>query len=194
MTNTRHTHTCCRGPNSSAPAFPHILCTRTAELDTNAECAQTVKGNLLCYHWANVCPKLPFSCVYPPPQGAGSQGAGSTFIQPYPSCHHYPSWNYALAGCEACPDDGGTAAGMTECYGAGTSTAPSLCVSLASLPLSLSLSLSPSPSDPSQLALSLLWDSDALIGYVCRSKIACMYVCMYACMHVFMYTGASRVS
>ena len=47
----------------------------------------------------------------------------------------------------------------------------SVCVSL----LSLSLSVSPSPSYPSQLALSLLWDSDALIEYasVCRSKIAC---------------------
>ena len=26
MTNTRRTHTCCRGPNSSAPAFPHTSC------------------------------------------------------------------------------------------------------------------------------------------------------------------------
>jgi len=51
---------------------------------------------------------------------------------------------------------------------------PHLCVCLSLL--SLSLSVSPSPSYPSQLALSLLWDSDALIEYVCRSKIACMYV------------------
>ena len=68
--------------------------------------------------------------------------------QPFPAllfytagCHHYPSWNYALAGCETCPDEA-MAMTMTYCHGSGTSTAPSLCVSLSSSSLSLSLSLS----------------------------------------------------
>ena len=67
--------------------------------------------------------------------------------QPFPAllfytagCHHYPSWNYAMPGCETCPDMA-MAETMTQCHGAGTSTAPSLCVSLSSLSLSLSLPL-----------------------------------------------------
>jgi hypothetical protein len=94
-------------------------------------------------------------------------------------CHHYPSWNYALAGCERCPDMA-TAGTMTQCHGSGTSGNDD--TSTAPDPMRESCSgvlIHPNwVLTPAEVCVCV---------YMCMRVQVCAYACMYACMHVCMY-------